>query len=208
MKFKDRKEAGRKLAEKLKSYQDQDAVVYSLPRGGTVLGAEIAKTLNTSHDLIITRKIGHPNSPEYAICAVGARTEPLCNEVERARVEKDWFDRAVGQQRAEIKRRQRTYLKGRKAISAGGKTAIVVDDGIATGFTMRVAIRELRSQEPREIIVAVPVVPPDTAETIRAEADELVALDIPAVYAGAVGAYYDKFPQTTDEEVIELLNSK
>lgn len=206
MRFKNRQEAGRKLAEKLQEYKDQDAVVFSLPRGGTVLGAEIAKELNIPHSLVITRKIGHPYNPEYAICAVGEHTEPLCNEAERAQMEDDWFEEAAKEERAEIKRRQQTYLKDREPVSAGGKTAIIVDDGIATGFTILVAIQELKLQSPSKIIVAVPVAPPGTAELIRARADELVALDIPKIYAGAVGAYYKEFPQTTDQEVIDLLS--
>lgn len=204
--FQDRQEAGQKLAGALDKYRGEEgAVVYALPRGGVPLGAEIARELDAPLDLIITRKIGHRLNPEYAICAVAEQGEPICNESELASADKQWFQDALKQERLEAKRRREVYLQGRKSVPATGKTAIIVDDGIATGLTMRAAIAEARHQNPKQVVVAVPVVPPDTAEVLKREADELAALEIPAVYLGAVGAYYDKFDQTEDSEVINLL---
>lgn len=205
MRFRDRVDAGRRLAEALKKYRDQDGIVYALPRGGVVLGAEIARALRLPLDLIIPRKIGHPMSPEYAICAVVEEGEMVCNEWEVARVDPKWFKRVVEAQRQEARRRRGLYLEGRPPLPAEGKTAIVVDDGIATGLTMEAAIRDIKSKKPARVVVAVPVAPRDTAERLGREVDEIVALDIPEYYLGAVGAYYDDFPQVSDEEVVALM---
>lgn len=204
-KFTDRTEAGQKLAAALVKYRDSAVVVYALPRGGVVLGAEVAIALDAPLDLVITRKIGHPASSEYAICAVAEQGEPVCNETERASVERAWFEAELERARSEAKRRRQTYLAGRKPLAPTGKTAIIVDDGVATGLTIRAAIAELRTHQPAKIVAAVPVVPRATAGILREEADELVALDTPALYLGAVGAYYDHFVQIEDQEVIDLL---
>lgn len=203
--FKDRTEAGRKLAEALKKYKGQDLVIYALPRGGVVLGYEIAKALGAPLDLVIPRKIGHPTNPEYAVCAVAEDGHMICNEAERAMLDPKWLEQAVERERQEAKRRRETYLEGRPPLSAEGKIAIIVDDGIATGLTMMLAIREIKHQKPKKIVVAIPVSPQDSAEVLKKEADELVALDIPEAYLGAVGAYYENFPQVEDAQVIRLL---
>ena len=205
MRFRNRTDAGKKLALALKHYRNQDGVVYALPRGGVVLGAEVAQALRLPLDLIIPRKVGHPMSPEYAICAVVESGEKVCNEWEVARVDPQWFQREVAAQQLEARRRRELYLKDRAPVPVAGRTAIIVDDGIATGLTMEAAIREARRRRPGRIVVAIPVVPGDTAARLRRQVDELVALDIPEYYLGAVGAYYDEFPQITDAEVIALL---
>jgi putative phosphoribosyl transferase len=206
MRFKDRAEAGQKLARLLATtYEHEEGVVYALPRGGVVLGAEIALRLHMPLDLIVARKIGHPYNPEYAIGAVTEGGEPVVNADEVARVPSGWFHAQVAAERREARRRHHVYLDGRAPLSSHGKTAIIVDDGIATGLTMEAAIRELRRRDSARIVVAVPVVPADTATTFAREVDELVALDIPEYYLGGVGAYYEYFPQVTDEEVIALL---
>lgn len=203
--FADRSEAGRKLAEKLKKYRDRDVVVYALPRGGVVVGAEIAKRLHAPLDLIIVRKVGHPYNPEYALCALSENTHMVCNEEELAEVDKKWFEVQVQNERREAKRRREVYLEGRKPIAAKGKIAIIVDDGVATGLTMFVAILEIKHQNPKRIVVAVPVAPADTADQIKSKVDEFVALEIPEIFLGAIGAYYKFFPQVSDEEVIKLM---
>jgi len=205
MQFRDRIDAGAQLAKKLLVYAGEDTVVVALPRGGVVLGVVIAHELGASLDLAIVRKIGHPVSPEYAIGAVTDRGETLFNEEERQRVSPEWLSGVIARERTEARRRRETYLKGRERASIEGKTVIVVDDGVATGMTLLLAIRELKTQKPKRLIVAVPVVPRDTAARIREVADELVALDEPLHYRGAVGAYYDDFTQVTDEEVVLLL---
>lgn len=209
MYFTDRKEAGLKLAEKLLQYKDKDVVVFALPRGGVVLGVEIAKELHAPLDLMITKKIGHPYNPEYAICAVGESGTPICNPRELESVDKLWFHTEVDRIQGEIERRKEAYHIGNIGTSPGslkGKIAILVDDGIATGLTMKAAIYEARLRNPDKIVVAVPVTPSDTAEELKAEADELVSVLIDENYLGAVGAYYMNFYQVDDNEVLDLLS--
>jgi putative phosphoribosyl transferase len=204
--FKDRAEAGRKLADALdKKYAGEEGVVYPLPRGGIPLGLEIARRLNMPIDLVIPRKIGHPFNPEYAICAVCENGGMVCNEWEVSQVDPAWFEQRLKSERKEARRRRERYLGGRGSLPVTGKVAILVDDGIATGLTMRAAIRDLRHRNPARIVVAIPVSPKDTAALLKPEVDELVALDIPDFYLGAVGAYYMDFPQITDDQVVEFL---
>lgn len=208
MYFKDRKEAGERLAAALAArYAAEDGVVYALPRGGVVLGAAIARRLDKPLDLVIARKIGHPHNPEYAIGAVTEGGEPVSNPLELAQAGGDWFQRQVALERQEARRRHEAYLGARGPLSPADKTAILVDDGIATGLTMEAAIREMQRQHPKRVVVAVPVIPPDTAARLAREVDDVVALDVPADYFGAVGAYYAAFPQVTDEEVIAELRA-
>jgi len=203
--FKDRQDAGRQLARALREYSDGDSVIYALPRGGVVLGSEIANTLHIPLDLVITRKIGHPSNPEYAICAVSEDGELVCNEVEKAFVNKDWLKNAVAKEVKEAARRGEVYLRGIKHIPATNITAIVVDDGVATGLTIKAALQSLRKEKPKKLMVAIPVAPHDTLNELRGSADEVVVLEDAKDYLGAVGAYYAYFPQVTDEEVIKLL---
>ena len=206
MHFRNRSEAGRLLADALKAYAGQAGVIYPLPRGGVPLGVEIARALNMDLDLIIPRKVGHPYNPEYAIAAVGETGEPVINRTEVDRVDPKWFKQEVARQRDESRRRREAYLHGREPLPVEGKVAILVDDGIATGLTMKAAIQDARARKPAKLIVAIPVVPAETARVLRTMVDDLVALDIDENYLGAVGAYYDDFGQTTDAEVIALLS--
>lgn len=206
MHFRNRIEAGQLLAEALNAYTDQPGIVYPLPRGGVPLGVEIARALNMEIDLIIPRKIGHPASPEYAIAAVGETGKPVINEMEVSRVDAAWFEQEVARQRAESRRRRHAYLGDRQPLPVQGKIAILVDDGIATGLTMKAAIQDARSRHPAKLVVAIPVVPADTARALREIVDDLVALDIAEHYLGAVGSYYDDFGQVSDHEVIALLS--
>lgn len=207
MLFVDRKEAGRMLAEALEKYQDDDVVVYALPRGGVALGVEIAKRLKAPLDLIISKKIGHPFNKEYAIGALAEEGDPIMNQAEQQGINDAWLKGEVKRLRQEIKRRREVYLGNRAVQSVEGKTAIIVDDGIATGFTMFVSIEELKKRNPKRIIVAIPVTPEDTARMLEEMVDEVVALERTTHYLGAVGAYYINFNQVEDEEVIALLNS-
>jgi putative phosphoribosyl transferase len=208
MTFQDRTEAGRLLAKALEHYKGIEGAVYALPRGGVVLGVEIASALAMPLDLLIPRKVGHPYNPEYAICAVTADGQPICNAEEVSAVDETWLQAEIERQRVEAKRRRELYLKDRQPADARGRTAIIVDDGIATGLTMLAALAEIKERKPERIIVAIPVVPPDTAHTLMQQADELVALEVPEVYMGAVGAYYQRFDQVEDEEVIKLLRKE
>ena len=207
MRFHDRTEAGEKLADAVEKYKGQPAVIYALPRGGVVLGAIIAQRLSAPLDLTIPRKIGHPSNPETAVCAVSEAGYRLCNELLQT-VNEAWLEHATERERAEAKRRRKVYLGDRPPPLVKGKIAIVVDDGIATGLTMRVAIHDIKERQPAKVIVAVPVAPSDTAEQIAREVDKFVALVIiPSEYFGAVGAYYENFEQVSDEEVVALVQS-
>ncbi len=205
MHFKDRTEAGQLLAEKLIKFRGMDGVVYALPRGGVPLAAEVAFALGMPLDLLIPRKIGHPLNPEYAICAVGEGGKTVCNELETSRVDPEWLKTTVNREQAEAHRRRLQYLADQAPLPVTGKVAIIVDDGIATGLTMQAAIRDIKQRKPSQIIVAIPVSPANTAARLSQEVDKVVALDIPEFYLGAVGAYYDDFSQTTDEEVKAIL---
>lgn len=205
MYFSDRQEAGRKLAAELGDYRGSDVVVYALPRGGVVLGYEVAQALGAPLDLVITRKIGHPENSEYAIGAITEEGEALYDEREKALVDRGWLERVAEKERREALRRRQVYLEGKSRASARGKRVIVVDDGVATGLTLRVALASLRKDEPRELIVAVPVAPHDIVSILEKEADTVVVLEDAEEYLGAVGAYYERFSQVSDEEVIDLL---
>lgn len=207
MRFKDRDEAGRKLAAALSKFKNKDAVVYAMPRGGVPLGAIVAESLGVPLDLVIVRKVGHPLFPEYAVCAVTESGERLCNEAELGVIGKEQLEALASAEAAEAGRRRLVYLDGRERVSPEGKVAIVVDDGVATGLTLRLALKEIRRNKPKTLVAAVPVIPKDVAAAVRKEADELVVLDIPAFYLGAVGAYYDDFPQLNDEEVKKIMKT-
>jgi putative phosphoribosyl transferase len=207
VRFRDRVDAGRRLAALLGKYKNQNAVIYALPRGGVPVAMEIARVLNCPLDLIIVRKIGHPRNPEYALGAVAEDGFLVVNEEELARVDPKWFEAEMEKQKQEAKRRRELYLQGRKPIAALGKIAIVVDDGIATGSTMLVAVKKVTQEKPAKIVVAVAVSPQETAQRFAKEVDEFVAVTIPEIFLGAIGYYYDDFSQVSDEEVIALLKS-
>lgn len=203
--FKSREEAGKMLAEKLSRYAgDKNVVVLALPRGGVVLGAIVAHALRAPLDIIVPRKIGAPGNHEYAIGALTETGETIFNEEERRRVDAEWLAREVTREKAEALRRLRVYRGNRPALDLVGKTVIIVDDGIATGLTMRAAIASVRTQKPARVVVGIPVAAQDSMGSIRNEVDELVVLNTPLLF-GAVGAFYEQFPQVQDEEVISLL---
>lgn len=207
--FKDRAEAGSKLAKYFDYLKGKNAVVYALPRGGVVVGAEIAKAIGAPLDLIITRKIGHPNQPEYAIGAVAENGYTVFNEEEVSKIEQNWLREETEKQRMEAKRRRELYLGKREPISCKGKIAILVDDGIATGLTMKAAVRELQMQhQPKEIYVAVPVASAGMSEELQKLGVKLMAAEIPEDFLGAIGAYYQDFSPVSDEDVIRLIQTQ
>ncbi|HVP29836.1 MAG TPA: phosphoribosyltransferase [Myxococcota bacterium] len=206
--FQDRRDAGRRLAEELARFKGPDTVVLALPRGGVPVGFEIAKALGAKLDLLLVRKIGAPYQPELAVAAVvdGEQTEIVRNDdlIRELGLDDAYVREEAERQVAEIERRRGLYLAGREPVAVAGRTAIVVDDGVATGATMRAALRAVRRRSPARLVLAVPVAPPDTVERLRGEVDELVCLSTPA-YFGAIGAFYDDFHQLEDDEVRELL---
>jgi putative phosphoribosyl transferase len=205
LRFTDRGDAGRQLAHLLDRYREMPGVVYALPRGGVVTAAEVANYLAMPLDLVIPRKIGHPLQPEYAICAVAESGEIACNPREIERVDPQWLARAVDGEKREAQRRRALYAGAAAPIDVSGRTAIVVDDGIATGLTMEAAILDVRARKPARIVVAVPVTPRDTADRLRAMVDDFVAVRSDDFFLGAVGAYYDRFAQVSDDEVVALM---
>jgi predicted phosphoribosyltransferase len=205
IRFRDRVDAGKRLAALLAKYQGQNAVVYALPRGGVPVGKEIARKLHCPLDLVIIRKIGHPWNPEYALGAVAEDGLLVVNEEELAQVDRKWFEAEKARQMAEARRRRELYLQGKEPIPATGKIAILVDDGIATGSTMMVAVKKIKQEQPEKVVVAVAVSPKETAQRFAREVDEFVAVTIPEIFWGAIGYYYDDFSQISDEEVMALL---
>lgn len=206
--FADRRDAGRRLAERLAGFKDQRPVVIALPRGGVPVGFEIAKSLDAPLDLALVRKIGAPYQPELAIAAVvdGEKPETVVNEVIAAtlHVTDDYLQEETAKQLGEIDRRRRLYLGDRPRADVAGHVAIVVDDGIATGATVRAALRAIRRAKPSRLVLAIAVAPSDTLDRLRSEVDEIVCLATPEPFY-AIGPYYADFRQTDDDEVIALL---
>lgn len=208
MRFQNREDAGRKLAKALEAYAGRkDVVVVALPRGGVVLGRIIADALGAPLDLVVPRKLGAPGHEEYAIGALTESGEAVWNEAEHGRFDHVALDAVVEAERAEAKRRIEKYRAGMPARDLAGKTVIVVDDGIATGFTMRAALRTVRTEDPAAVVAAVPVAPADFKAALSNEADETVILSTPLVFV-AIGNFYDEFTPVNDEQVVALMNSK
>jgi predicted phosphoribosyltransferase len=202
--FLDRIDAGKKLAQALLIYKGQPLVVYALPRGGVVLGVEVARALEAPLDLIVVRKIGHPLQPEYAIGAVAEDGYIVTNPDEIGHLDKRWLDRATAAELQEAQRRRRVFLQGRAPVEVKDKIAIIVDDGLATGLSMSAAIHEIRGRGPQRVVVAVPVAAAETVEKLKPDVDDLVVLYVPEWF-GAVGAFYQHFDQVSDEEVVALM---
>lgn len=205
--FADRVEAARQLAVVLSQRDVKQPVVLALPRGGVVLGAVLAAELSAPLGLVLVRKIGHPYSPEYAVGAVAEDEPPLLNEAEAAALDPQWLKTATSQARQLIKQRRQRYYGGDTPTPITGKTAIVVDDGIATGLTMMAAVRSLKRRGANRIIVAVPVAPADSIKAVQSLADEVIVLLPPSRFLGAVGNHYRDFPQVEDAEVKRLLKA-
>lgn len=207
MKFRDRRDAGIRLAKALARYDSDDAVIYALPRGGVVLAEEVAEQLELPLSLVISRKIGHPENEEYAVCAVTEEGELVCNEEESSKLDPAWLEAERQKAWTEAKRRRHTYEE-RERLSASGRVVIIVDDGIATGLTMRAAIQSLRRELPSVVVVAAPIAPREVVEYLKEDADDVVVLDDTEPFLGAIGAYYDSFPQVSDEEVIQIMRKQ
>ncbi len=206
--FRDRQEAGQKLAEKMRRLQGSlETVLLGLPRGGVVVAAEAAKWLRLPLDIVVTRKIGAPDNPELAIGAITEDGEAALDEAIIAawQIPAEYIKQEIAKEKQEARRRLELYRSGRPALNLKNQTAILVDDGIATGATMRAAIASARAKGAKKVMVAAPVIAADTLEALQKKADEIIYLDAPA-YFGAVGAFYENFEQVEDEEVIALLN--
>ncbi len=210
MPFLDRADAGRRLARALAHLLPTDPIVLALPRGGVPVAAEIAKALHAPLDLVIARKIGTPLQPEVAMGAIVDGDDPIVlrNEdiIRSVRVSDADFRVIADAERAEIARRRARYLAGRRRLDVRGRVVILVDDGIATGATVRAALRALRRRHPDRLVLAVPVAPTDVVEQLRRDVDELVCLEGHERF-GSVGGFYTDFRPVGDEEVMAALAS-
>ena len=208
MNFKDRADAGRRLAAALGTYVDQKPVVLALPRGGVPVAAIVADRLKAPLDLVLVRKIGTPGQQEVALGAVVDGAHPTIVRNEDILVATGTgaaeFDAIGRRELAEIERRRVRYLGKRAPLEVAGRVVIVVDDGIATGATVRAALRATRARGPAKLVLAVPVAAPDALESLRLEADTTVCLSTPKDFHG-VGQFYENFRQVSDEEVVDLL---
>lgn len=205
--FQSRSDAGRKLAQALVQYKDcKDTVILALPRGGVIVADQIATILNLPLDLIVTRKIGAPNNPEYAIGAITEKGEGIFNEKEisNLNIGSDYLALAIKKEQTEANRRLRAYRNQKSPLNLKDKRAIIIDDGIATGLTMRAAIKSVKDRNAKEIVVAVPVSARDSLEIIEAEVDKFICLETPSLF-GAIGVFYKEFEQTSDEEVVNIM---
>lgn len=204
--FKNRKDAGQKLGSLLKSYKG--ALVLGLPRGGIITAKEIAKQIHGKLDLLIVRKVGHPNNPEYAIGAIDESGSFIGNDYELENIDLKWLENAKKREREEAKRRRLEY-SNKSFPDLKNKVVILADDGIATGLTITLAAQLARKQGAAKIIVAVPVIPAEVAHRLKQIVDNVIAIEIPSEgeFLGAVGAYYDEFNPVTDNEVKESLKS-
>jgi len=202
-----RTEAGRLLAEKLKAYANRpDVLVLALPRGGVPVAYEVARALNAPLDIFLVRKLGLPGHEELAMGAIATGGVRVLNQdvVQALRVPDRLINAVAAAEREELNRREREYRGDRPPPEVRGRTVILIDDGLATGSTMRAAVEALKQQQPARIVVAVPIASPETCDELRTEVDEIVCAVTPEPFY-AVGLWYDDFSQTTDQEVRNLL---
>ena len=208
--FADRREAGRELATLLqRTLHTQDVLVLALPRGGVPVAYEIATALHATLDVFLVRKLGTPGHSELAMGAIASGGTRVINEdvVQALRIPPHDIEAVAAREQAELDRRDLAYRRGRPLPSLTGRTVILVDDGLATGSTMKAAVQAVKQHGPSRVIVAVPVGAPETCRALRALADDVVCARMPVEFS-AVGQWYRDFSQTTDEEVIELLKGR
>ena len=203
--FRDRREAGRVLAEKLAHYRGRpDLLVLALPRGGVAVAFEVAHALQAPLDVFVVRKLGFPGHEEYAMGAIASGGVRVMNPMPGIEVSPEALDQVVAREQAELARRERLYRGDRPPVEVRGRTVLVVDDGLATGATMSAAALAIRQQGPARLVVAVPVGAAETCRSLREQADEVVCAATPTPFR-AVGLWYRDFPQASDEEVHDLL---
>lgn len=207
--FADRRDAGRQLAEQLASLAGSQVVVVALPRGGVPVADEIAAALDAPLEILAVRKLGAPHNPEYGIGAVAEDGTSVIDAeaVAVLGIRNGEIEAITARERAELARRVAAYRGDRPPLDLEGRTVVVVDDGVATGLTDTVALRAVRHQGPRRVVLAVPVCPPDALGRLRAEADDVVCLQVPQRMYG-VGQFYGDFSQVSDEEVILALQPR
>ncbi len=206
MLFYDRTDAGRRLAKLLKRRIQGPCIVLAIPRGGVVVGYEVAKELGCPLDVVISRKVGAPAQPELAVGAVAEDGAVFVDEeiAGLVGVSRDYVERRAREEQREVRRRAEEYRGGREMPDLSGKTVILVDDGLATGLTMMAAVHMARNKGAEKVVVAVPVSPPETVAKLRRHADEVICLETPTNFY-AIGQFYERFDQLTDEECVSYL---
>lgn len=211
--FQNRQAAGNLLGEKIKKdfliseYRDNNRIVLAIPRGGVVVAKQVAKILNCPWDIIVVRKIGAQGNQELAIGAIGETNGAKYLDgrmVQELGIDNAYLEQEIKTERLEIKRREKTYRQGKEQQLLKNKTVFIVDDGVATGATMIAATREVWNNDPKRVIIAIPVVAKDTLVKLEREADEVIYLEAPEQFY-SVGQFYEEFEQITDEEVIKYL---
>lgn len=203
--YRDRRHAGLVLAEKLERYRGRPGLlVLALPRGGVPIGFEVARALQAPLDVFVVRKLGAPGHEEYAMGAIASGGVRVMNPLRGLSVPPDAVARVIAREQAELARRERLYRGDRPAVGIRGRSVVVVDDGLATGSTMQAAVTAIRQQQPAWVTVAVPVAAAATCKALAEQADEVVCASTPQPFH-AVGLWYAAFPQTSDEEVQQLL---
>jgi predicted phosphoribosyltransferase len=204
--YRDRIEAGQALAKELRSYAGSNTLVLALPRGGVPVGAEVALALRAHLDVFLVRKLGHPDRPEFAMGAIASGGIQLLDDatIAQEHVRDEEVRTVIARETKELARREMLYRSGRPPLNVSGRTVILVDDGVATGYTMRVAVLALRRLEPKKLVVAVPVGAPETCSLLETAADSVVCPSQPTPFM-AVGLWYDSFPQLSDDAVRAIL---
>ena len=206
--FRDRRDAGVQLAAALRGYRNQNALVIGLPRGGVVVAAEVAASLQAELDILVVRKLGAPGQPELGLGAIAEGGVQLLNEplMAQVKVTREQLQSTIDAETMELERRVARYRRGGEPPAVAGRTVILVDDGLATGGTVRAAAGALRELAASSLVLAVPVGSPRTVEELRPLFDDIICLETPTMFY-AIGQFYTDFAQTTDEEVIELLSA-
>lgn len=204
--YQDRVQAGRELADRLAGYALEEPILLAVPRGGVLVAGPVAEVLGLPIHILITRKIGHPQNEEVAIGAVMPDGSAVLDDfmIKHTEVNDQYIREIIQSETEEIKRRMLLYAGSSQPAEVGGKTAVIIDDGIATGYTIKAAIKWLKRLEPKQIVVAVPVAPPEVVGELKAMVNEVVCPLQPEPF-WAVGQFYEHFPQNTDEEVIAIL---
>lgn len=204
--FRDRRDAGRYLAELLSSYKHNDLVIIGIPRGGVIVADEVARSLSAPLDLVVPRKIGAPGNPELALGAIAPDGIKVLDEnlLSQFGVSDNYLKSTIEDETKEMERRTNVYREGLRPLDLKGKTVIVVDDGVATGATTEAALEYVRHLDPSRLILAVPVGPKDTIERLTDKADDVIVAHAPSLFF-AVGQFYERFDQTTDDEVLEVM---
>lgn len=204
--YKNRQDAGKQLAENLKKYAKENPIIMALPRGGVILGYEVAKELKAPLDVIVPRKIGAPQNPEFAIGAIAPKLVVILNDeiIKYLNIQKQYVEQIIQKETIEMNRRINLYRKNLPDLDLKNRTVIIVDDGIATGLTTQAAVLSIKLLNPKKIILAIPVCPSNANEKFEQHVNEFICLNVISDFH-AVGVYYENFNQITDDEVINLL---